>query len=30
LQQISKQYLIRATQLGFNPNGTNTDFWFTN
>jgi hypothetical protein len=26
LQQISKQYLIRATQLGFNPNGTNTDF----
>lgn len=23
LQLIAKQYLIRATQLGFNPNGTN-------
>lgn len=22
LQEVSKQYLIRATQLGFNPNGT--------
>jgi|694.fasta_scaffold61579_4 hypothetical protein len=26
LQDISKQYLIRATQLGFNPNGTNINF----
>jgi hypothetical protein len=23
LQEIARQYLIRATQLGFNPNGTN-------
>jgi hypothetical protein len=22
LQDIGKQYLIRATQLGYNPNGT--------
>jgi hypothetical protein len=26
LQDISKQYLVRATQLGFNPNGTNISF----
>jgi len=26
LQEISKQYLIRATQLGFNPNGTDVSF----
>ena len=26
LQQVAKQYLIRATQLGFNPNGTNINF----
>ena len=26
LQDIGKQYLIRATQLGYNPNGTDTNF----
>jgi predicted ATP-dependent endonuclease of OLD family len=25
LEQIAKQYLIRATQLGYNPNGTDTN-----